>query len=271
MVQKLGIIAGGGLLPLEIAKIYKNSGGECFVASIRREVNPLLSSSFPCESFPIGSVGSVLSYFKKYGVREIVFAGKIERPNLKDLKVDSVGALLLAKISAKKFLGDDSALSVISSFLEARGYKIIAPADILSGGSSGSVLAETKAKPSKAELRDIELGRKVIGSLSDCDVGQAVIAADGYVLGIEAAEGTDALIKRCALLRKGKTGGILVKAAKKGQDLRMDPPSIGPDTLILLSALGFRGLAFDFKNGLVISPEESLKIADEKNLFVSAI
>ena len=111
--------------------------------------------------------------------------------------------------------------------------------------------------PSKQDQIDIELGSQVIKSLSNLDIGQSVIIADGYVLGIEAAEGTDALIRRCELLRKTERGGVLVKMAKLTQDMRLDLPTIGPDTIFYLAKHGYNGLAIQKSGVIIVKPAEN--------------
>jgi DUF1009 family protein len=142
--------------------------------------------------------------------------------------------VLIAKIIKKKFLGDDNLLRTVSDYLESKGYKIVSPQEILKLSESENHIF-TKAKPLEQDMLDIELGREVINSLGNLDVGQSVIVCSGYVLGIEAAEGTDNLIRRCDILRKSEKGGVLVKMGKSAQDMRLDVPVIGADTFFFLA------------------------------------
>lgn len=103
------------------------------------------------------------------------------------------------------------------------------------------------------------------------DVGQSVIISNGYVVGIEAAEGTDNLISRCAILRKENNGGVLVKMSKSAQDMRLDVPAIGPDTIKLLAENKYSGIAIEKSGVIIINPEEVQKMLDENNLFLSFI
>ena len=111
----------------------------------------------------------------------------------------------------------------------------------------------------------------MIKCLGGLDVGQSVIVCDGYVIGIEAAEGTDNLIRRCEYLRKKEKGGVLVKMSKSEQDMRLDMPVIGPDTVFFLAKHGFNGIAIEKEGVIVIKPEETQKLLNDNGLFLSII
>jgi hypothetical protein len=111
----------------------------------------------------------------------------------------------------------------------------------------------------------------VLAALGAADVGQAVVVQQGMVLGVEAIEGTDALIERCAGLRRDGPGGVLVKLAKPGQETRADLPTIGPDTVRRAAAAGLRGIAVGADAAIVIEREALVRLADEAGLFVIAV
>ena len=118
---------------------------------------------------------------------------------------------------------------------------------------------------------DIELGVKVSKHLAPLDIGQAVIVEDGYIIGIEAAEGTDNLIKRCANLRKKPHGGVLVKIIKYTQDIRLDLPTIGPETISNLASYSYNGIAIQKDNVIIIERELTAAIANKHHLFIAKI
>ncbi|WP_316354783.1 LpxI family protein [Candidatus Trichorickettsia mobilis] len=267
----LGIIAGRGLLPLEIAKFYAQQNGNCCIAAINNEVDVKFDPQLPYQEFAIGSVGAVIDYFKQFEVKNIIFAGGVRRPNLLAIKADLVGAKLLSKILANKFLGDDSILRVVADFFEHYGFTVISAQDVYANiimiNTNNALTTHT---PSTQDLTDIEFGKKIAIALGALDVGQSVIVEDGYVLGIEAAEGTDNLIIRCAGLRKKKTGAVLIKMPKQNQDLRLDLPTIGPDTIKLLANYKYSGLAIDHKT-IIINPKATIELANNGGIFISTI
>lgn len=267
---KLGIIAGGGPLPAEIANLHvKQWGGVC-IAALEGEADISLIIGHPHRQFPVGSVGGLLDYFTENNIKDIVIIGKINRPDLKSVKVDLAGSRLIGRILKEKFLGDDNILKIIVDFLEQKGFKIIFPGELLKI-SGYSECYNTNKHPSNEDQRDIQVGKRVLDALGTLDIGQSVIVADGYVLGMEAAEGTDNLIRRCESLRKTSKGGVLVKKAKQGQDLRLDLPTVGPDTAFYLAKHGYKGLTIAAGEVIIVKPEETIQLLNKSGLFLSYI
>ncbi|WP_342270503.1 LpxI family protein [Rickettsia endosymbiont of Orchestes rusci] len=266
MLPRIGIIAGKGLLPFSIADSYTKQGGDCYIAALEGEANLKLIENFKYKTFKIGMAGAVIEYFRQSNVQNLIFAGGINRPNIRSVGVDRTGSVLLARILKQKFLGDDNVLRIIANFFEERGFKVIASNEIFKNHDFGSDVITT-LYPSASDMIDIELGIKVLKSLSDMDVGQSVIMEDGYVLGIEAAEGTDNLIIRCASLRKKTKGGVLVKIMKLGQDNRMDIPTIGPDTILNLAKYNYNGIAIE-DTVIIIDQELTVKLANKHKIFI---
>ena len=178
------------------------------------------------------------------------------------------GSFLIAKILKEKFLGDNTALKIISNFIESKSFKVVSPKKLLEL-SNYDGFHKTSSTPSKQDKIDTELGIKTLKTLSNLDIGQSVIVSDGYVLGIEAAEGTDNLIRRCEVLRKTANGGVLVKMAKSSQDMRLDLPTIGPDTIFYLAKHGYNGLAVEKSGVIIVKPIEVINLLNKSDLFIS--
>ena len=122
--------------------------------------------------------------------------------------------------------------------------------------------------PDAVASRDIARGIEVLDAVSAADVGQAVVVQDGIVLGVEAAEGTDALLSRCGRLKREGPGGVLVKKRKTGQETRVDLPTIGPETIRGAAAAGLRGVAIEADGVLILDRDETVRLAEEAGLFV---
>ncbi|WP_341763692.1 LpxI family protein [Candidatus Tisiphia endosymbiont of Beris chalybata] len=260
----VGIIAGEGNLPILLANNFIQQGKQCHIAVLSDKVDLISYRNFSYQIFKIGMVGAIIEYFHQHNVKDIVLAGGIKRVNLRSIKVDLIGSLLLARILKQKFLGDNKLLSVIIAFLQEKGFNIISYYETL----NASTEIITLALPSAQDLLDIELGRKLLNNISAVDVGQSVVVEDGYIIGIEAAEGTDSLITRCAALRKKSVGGILVKGMKKGQDTRVDMPTIGLKTIHNLINNHYKGLALEKNKVIIIEPQLLIESANKYGLFI---
>jgi DUF1009 family protein len=262
--MSIGIIAGKGDLPILLASKVRDLGLEPSIAIIDGFGNILDFSEFNAEVFKMGLAGQILDFFKNVKVKNLVFAGKVERPSWFDLRVDEVGRVLLLRIVKNKVLGDDSVMNIISNFVAERGFTILAPDELL--GSSQMSL-NTNILPTQDDMLDIKLGIKIAKLLGQGDVGQAVVVEKGRILGVEGAEGTDALITRCKDLRSNSEPlAILVKVPKPMQSVKLDPPVIGPETIINLANSGFKGLALE--RVIVIDRPRVLSLANQFRLFI---
>ncbi len=168
-------------------------------------------------------------------------------------------------------LGDDGLLSAVVKELEREGFRVVGVDDfleadaLLPAGPLGRFLPDARA------TADIEHGLRLARAIGALDIGQAVIVQQGLVLGVEAIEGTDGLLRRCAGLRRDGPGGVLVKTAKPGQERRVDRPTIGVHTVILAAEAGLRGIAAEAGATLVLDRAEVIRAADDAGLFVVGV
>ena len=176
---------------------------------------------------------------------------------------------LFARIGLRA-LGDNGLLSAIIQELETEGFRVVGVDDLLEPllapeGALGRVT------PDEAALIDVSRGLEVARALGGVDVGQSVVVQQGIVLGVEAAEGTDALLERVAGRRLEGPGGVLVKIAKPGQERRADLPVMGVPTVAACAKAGLRGIAVEAGAALVIDRAEAVAAADRAGLFVLGI
>jgi hypothetical protein len=161
-------------------------------------------------------------------------------------------------------------LSAVVAELEREGFRVVGPDQVLAAGLApdgafGRVLPDEQARA------DIAQGERIARALGALDIGQAVVVQQGLVLGVEAIEGTDALLRRCAGLRREGLGGVLVKVEKPGQEPRADRPTIGPQTVALAAAAGLRGIAVEAGATIVVDHDEVVAAADRAGIFVVGI
>ncbi len=218
----------------------------------------------------LGAASAALAALRDNGVHEVVFAGGIRRPSLAALRPDARALKFFTKLGPSA-LGDDGLLRAIVATLEAEeGVRVVGVDQVIGGLTVQAGPLGACAPDAEAE-RDIERGVQVLTALGACDVGQAVVVQDGLVLGIEAAEGTDALLDRCASLKREGRGGVLIKLAKPGQETRVDLPTIGPETVRRCRSAGLRGIAIHAGRTLVVDRQDVVTQADAAGLFVVAV
>lgn len=275
-MSPLAIIAGGGDFPPALARILRQAGRPIYVAALDGAAD---AAAFPPEDLDIyrlGQLGRLLKALRARGVVDLVLIGSLPRPSFGGI-VPEASTLKYLPHFARAFQGgDDHLLRGVVRFFEEQGFRVLGPAEIAPGltapeGPLGrlSASAETRAL--------IGRGFALLEAISPFDVGQAAILADHRVVAIEAAEGTDATLRRVAeLVGKGRLkiargDGVLVKAPKRGQDLRVDMPAIGPETLRLASEAGLAGIAVRAGQVLVGERAGLAALADRHGLFVEGI
>lgn len=266
-IKSLGIIAGGGVLPARLLGACDRRGMEVFIVGFEGQTDRALVEGRNYMFTRLGAAGQIINTLKSHGISDIVLIGSIKRPGLAELRPDLRTAQFFAKVGLRA-LGDDGLLKAIRYELEKEGFRIHGVqqfvADLIA--HEGPVGAR---RPDKGAQADIQRGREVLRAIGPADVGQSVIVQDGIVLGVEAAEGTDELIRRCKSYKRHTRGGVLIKAAKPGQDTDLDLPSVGPETVRLCAECGLDGIAFEAGRTLLIDPQEVAEIADGKGLFVT--
>jgi lipid-A-disaccharide synthase len=268
MSSPVGILAGGGGLPLEAADAIRRSGRSVHVVAIAGEADPAIAG-LPHTWVNWGGIGAMLRAFRDAECTEIVIIGGVRRPDLVKVRPDAGFFLSLPLLLRLMSGGDDSVLRRVVQFFERKGFKVrgvheVAPALLAAAGPLAG-------QPSEADWRDIKVGLAMIEALGPADVGQAVVVASGRPIAIEAAEGTDGILQRVGdLRRRGQAGngGVLVKAAKPGQELRVDLPVIGPKTVEHAASAGLAGIAV--VAGAVLLAERHLvhAAAERRGLFL---
>ena len=262
-------MAGSGGLPRRVIESCRAAGRDVFVLALEGEADPAIVESLPHAWCRIGGAASGLDLLRAHGVGELVLAGGVRRPSLAALRPDWRAAKFFARVGYRA-LGDDGLLSAVVKELEREGFRVIGADQLLDEaelpeGPLGQVSPDADA------LTDIAHGMRLARAIGALDIGQAVVVQQGLVLGGEAIEGTDGLLRRCAALRRDGPGGVLVKTEKPGQETRADRPVIGPHTVILAAESGLRGIAAEAGATLILDRGEVIRLADSAGLFVVGI
>jgi UDP-2,3-diacylglucosamine hydrolase len=271
--RRIGILAGGGTLPLEVARSAALRGHAVKIIELEGQADADYSA-FPTETLNWGKFGRIVRSLKAAGVQDVVMVGRVKRPDMRKIRPDF--GLLKALGTVLKILassGDDSLLRAVLQCFESYGFRVIGAADaapelLIGEGTQGVV------SPSVSVLPSIKCGFEVVRVLGPHDVGQAVVVAGARVEAIEAAEGTDAMLLRVGMQRiatGAARGGVLVKRPKPGQELRVDMPVIGPETVRRASEAGLDGIVVLAGQALIADRAETLRAADEAGLFVSGV
>ncbi|MDJ1015635.1 MAG: UDP-2,3-diacylglucosamine diphosphatase LpxI [Paracoccaceae bacterium] len=252
----LALIAGRGRLPEILAE---RTGAE--IIGLRGVSYDALR---PEKNYGIEALGSLIADCVSAGVTAVCFAGGLTRVPLDPTKLDQKTLPLVPRMMEALAAGDDAALRTVVAFFEEAGIRTVGAHELCPellpvAGSYGGVA------PDGFET-DADRGWEVIAALGAADVGQSCVVQDGQVLAVEALFGTDWMLDSLKDRPRG-AGGLLCKAAKPGQDLRVDMPTVGPDTVRKLADLGLNGLVIKSGEVMVLDQEEPFALARARGLL----
>ena len=267
MPRKLGIIAGGGSLPAQVAAAARAAGRGVFIVGREGFADPAVLAPWPHEMRRLGAAARIIAALRENGCQDLVLIGPVRRPSLLDLRPDAEGAKLLARVGRAAFAGDDGLLAAVIRILGEEGFRVIGAHEVIRGAVAPAGVL-TRTQPDAQAMTDVSRGVQVARLLGSADVGQGCVVQQGLVLAVEAIEGTDAMLARAGALRRDGIGGVLVKLLKPGQDKRADLPTIGPDTVRNAADAGLRGVAFEAKATILADREACIAAADAAGLFL---
>lgn len=269
---KLGLIAGGGELPLRLARQCQASGRALFVIRLKGIADPFMGE-FEGLDVGIAELGKALNALKKAKCEAICLAGIVKRPDFAALKPDLRGLKALPGVIAAARKGDDALLRFLVGQFEAEGFAVegaheVAQAMTLPHGPLG------KLKPRPDDIQDLHKAFIIAGEIGRLDVGQGAVVCNGLVLAVEAQEGTDAMLARCARLPAELRGspvarrGVIAKRPKPIQEQRVDLPAIGVATVRGAAAAGLAGIVGESGKVLVMGHADVARAADDLGLFI---
>lgn len=272
----LALVCGGGSLPLAVADHVARRGRRVILFPLIGAAAPDGFAGREHHWLRIGQVGKFLKVARAEGCRDLVFIGSLVRPSVWSVRPDWRTVLALPRAFAAYRGGDDHLLSRVGAWIEEYGFRLlgaheVAPEILMPEGQLGRV------SPSDAAREDIMLGLDYLRATGRFDIGQAVVVADKHIVAVEAAEGTDEMLKRVAgmrasgRLRTAPGKGVLVKAVKPDQDRRFDLPSIGPRTVEGVASAGLGGIAVTAGAAVVAEPEPLVVAADRAGIFVIGV
>jgi len=266
MEKRLGVIAGSGESPAFIQDRARELGYLCVTAAIRGEAEPALHPAGGILSwFQVTNVAPIIRYFKSHGIRQAVFAGKIDPRNIYPAK--SRGNVLIKMLEKGRDRSPETVIRMAMDYFARKGISFISPEPFLSPlmCPEGPL---TKKRPTAAVTADIAWGWERARRLADADIGQCLIVKAKAVVAVEGMEGTDAVI-----LRGGELAGpgcVAIKVARSRQDPRVDLPAVGLDTVRSLVTAGGAALCFEAGRMPFFQKEAAVALADQHRISISA-
>jgi len=265
-METLGLLAGIGHLPVDVAQSAKKLGYKVVAIAVVPETDPELPENADVfYTINVGKVGKILRTLKQNDVKNVTMIGKVTKEVLYKTGVvipDLTTIRVLASLPDRK---DDTIMNAIVKLIEDAGMHVMDQTVLVR-----PLLPEpgvlTKRKPTEQEWKDMQFGFRMAKELGRLDIGQTVVVKNQAVMALEAIEGTDACILRGGFLGKG--GVIVAKTAKPAQDNRFDMPSVGTTTLMSMVHAGATGIVIEAGRTLLVDRKRTLAMADEKGITI---
>ena len=269
----VGLICGGGAMPFAVADAIIRRGRTPILFAIKNYADPSRVSGYTHHWVALGQAGRLRRLIREADCRDVAFIGHVIRPKLSEIRLDWYTIRLLPRVAASLRGGDNHLLSSLGGLFEEEGIRMVgvhelAPEILVPRGILGRVT------PQPRDRDDIARGFAMLGAIGPFDIGQAAVVANNHVVAVEGIEGTDLMLERVAELRRvgrlriPRRTGVIVKAPKRGQDMRYDLPSIGPKTIEGVVAADLAGIAVSAGSAIMAESQRLLALADEANIFV---
>ena len=267
----LGLIVGESSLPkYVINKLLKKNIEFLILDLTKSNIYKKYKNSY---SLNITELRKAISILKKNNCKNVIFIGKVERPDISLLKFDTKALFYLPRLFSAFKKGDGNILKEIIKIFKENKLNVVnsmkfTPELIFKDK------AINKVKINKTDKSSISKGVRIIKSLSKFDIGQSVVVNNGYVLAIEGPEGTDETIKRSSDLSKKyklKNKSILIKFPKANQDLRIDLPTIGFDTIKNCIKANIKGIAVKRSQNIILDKDKIINLVKKNNFFIISI
>ena len=266
---KVGILAGGGKLPLAIGNKLIEIGYDVEFFCIEPFAQLSDYYQYEVKRIKLDSLSKILTTLKKSKIQQIVMAGNVKRPSIKDINFH-LGAIKLIKELSLQGKGDNKLLSAILSLFIKNDFKILDWKNLCEDLFIQDKYLTIK-KPNKISLQNLDKGLDIFKLIGKTDLSQSLIIQNELVLGIEAVEGTDELIKRCYHYKKKGDKGVLIKLSKYNQNTKIDLPVIGLDTVKLLKKYNYEGMFLEKNNCILLEKTQVIDYCNKHSLFIFGV
>ena len=267
-MERLGILAGTGKLPVECARAAKQLGYEVYAIGLLADSDPSIAQfSTDYQFISVAQLDAILKYLKGNQIQKVTMIGKVTKELLFNGAVQP-DARMLQLILSLPDRRDDTIMMAFVRELAKAGIQAFDQTTLIRKlmPRRGTI---TKREPTEQERQDMEFGFRIAKELGRLDIGQTVVVKARAVMALEAIEGTDACIERGGKLACG--GAVVAKVSKPQQDNRFDVPTVGYRTIENMANVGATALAIEAGKTLLVEREQMISLADAKGIAIVAM
>ena len=266
--MKVGLIAGEGDFPLEVAQSISQKNIEVFIVALKNIASKDIER-YPHIWVRMGQIGRAIQALKENNCEELILIGGVKKPNLWLLKPDFGALKLFFKLVMLPSKGDASILKTLLQFLEIDNkFKVVGAEKYIPHllMSEGLLAGEKIDKQTQIDI-DIAIANCI--NIGFKDIGQACVVVNGEIITSEDVSGTDNMLRNLVSKEiKFSKKGVLVKLTKPIQDKRVDLPVIGMQTIHLVKEIGLKGIAIENRSSFILEKEQVIKFASDNDIFI---
>ena len=263
----VGLIFGETNFPKEILKKIKKTKKKYLIIDLTKNKTFKKDKNF--HSVSIGRIGKIIKTLKKNNCKSVLFAGKVNKPNFSNLKLDLKGVYYIPRIIKASKIGDAAILTEVINIFKIEKIKTLnslhfTPELTLKKG------VHTKIKPNHNDKIDIKKAVLTLNKFNSYSFSQGVVAKNNKIVAVEGIGGTKKMLRKIKT-KERKLKGVLVKFPKKKQDLRVDLPTIGIETLTQCKKAGLKGIVLKSKLNVCLDKKQLIKFANKNKMFIAGI
>ena len=261
----IGLIFGEKDFPKEILKKIKKKKKKYLIIDLTSKKN--FKKDKNSHSISLGQFGKILKIFKDNKCKKVLFAGKVKKPNFSKLKLDLKGIYYISKIIKSSKIGDVAILKEIINIFKKEKINTINssffnPELCLKKGNY------SRTKPDINDKNDIKTAISKLNKLDAHSFSQGAVSRNNIIITVEGRDGTQKMLQRIKKI-KNKKNGVLVKFPKKKQDIRVDLPTIGINTLRQCKIAGLKGIVLKHKRNIFLDKNKCTKFANKNKIFIT--
>ena len=262
----IGLIFGETDFPKQILKKVKKKKDYIIIDLTKNKTFKKDRNSY---SVSLGQFGKIISILKENKCKRVLFAGKVKKPNFSKLRLDLKGVYYIPRVLKSSKLGDAAILKEIINIFKKEEIITMSslafnPELTLKKGNY------SKIKPNMEDKFDISKAIQTLNKLGKYSFSQGAVVRKKKIIAIESKGGTNSMLKKCKSMRF-KNLGVLVKLPKKGQDLRIDLPTVGLKTFIQCKLAGLKGIALKGKRNVFLERKKCIRFANKNKMFITVI
>jgi len=260
----IGLIFGETNFPKEILKQVKKKKKEYLIIDLTQ--NKIFKREKNFHNVSIGQIGKIINILKNYKCKNVIFAGKVKKPNFSRLKLDFKGVYFMPRIIKASKIGDVAILREVINIFKKEKINTLSSLYFSPklGLRKGT---HTKLKPNTHDKKDIKKAITILNKINNYNFSQGTVVRNAQVLAIEGSDGTQKMLNKIKKKQKILTG-VLVKLPKKKQDLRIDLPTIGLKTLLQCKKAGLKGIVVRNKQNVCLDKKLLIQSANINKMFI---